>query len=44
MGKRRNALTLLVGKPKENRPLRKQSVDGWIILSWILEIKFGGIG
>jgi hypothetical protein len=37
MGEKRNAYTLLVGKPEGKRPLEDQDVSGWIILGWILE-------
>jgi hypothetical protein len=36
MGEKRNAYSLLVGKPEGRRPLGNQDVGGWIILGWIL--------
>jgi hypothetical protein len=32
MGKKRNGIRLLVGKPEGKRPLGRQDVGGWIIL------------
>jgi hypothetical protein len=37
MGEKRNAYSLLVGKPEGWRPLGNQDVGGWIMLKWILE-------
>jgi hypothetical protein len=42
MGEKRNAYSLLVGKPERNRPLGRPSIGGWIILGWILE-KWDGV-
>jgi hypothetical protein len=36
MGEKRNAYRILMGKPKEMRPLGRPRC-GWIILKWILE-------
>jgi hypothetical protein len=35
-GERRDVYRVLVGKPKRERPFGRQSVDGRIILRWIL--------
>jgi hypothetical protein len=37
LGEIRNAYKILVGKPEGRRPLRRPSVDGRVILKWILE-------
>jgi hypothetical protein len=37
MGDKRNAYTLLVGKPEGKRPLGRLKVGGRITLKWILE-------
>jgi hypothetical protein len=37
MGEKRNAYSILVGKPEAKRPLERQDVIGWIILKWILD-------
>jgi hypothetical protein len=37
MGKMRNAYKIFVGKPERKRPVRSPSVDGRIILKWVLE-------
>jgi hypothetical protein len=36
MGEMRNVYKLLVGKPERKRQLRRPSVDGRIILGWVL--------
>jgi hypothetical protein len=36
-GEKRNAYSVLVGKPEEKRPLEDLDVGGRIILEWILE-------
>jgi hypothetical protein len=36
MGKIRNAHKILVGKHEGKRPLRRLSIDGRIVLKWIL--------
>jgi hypothetical protein len=37
MEAKRNAYRILVGMPEGKRPLGRQDVGGWIILTWILE-------
>jgi hypothetical protein len=34
---RKNAYTILVGKPEGRRPLGRPRSRGWTILKWILE-------
>jgi hypothetical protein len=36
MGEMRNAYSILVGKPEDKRPLEDLTVNGRIILEWIL--------
>jgi hypothetical protein len=36
-GVKRNAYTILIGKPEGKGPLRNQCVGGWTILKYILE-------
>jgi hypothetical protein len=36
-GEMRNAYKILAGSPEGKRPLRSSSIDGKIILEWILE-------
>jgi hypothetical protein len=35
-GGMRNACKIVVGKPEGKRPLRRHSIDGMVILGWIL--------
>jgi hypothetical protein len=37
MGERRNAYRIMVGIQKEGDHWENQDVDGWTILTWILE-------
>jgi hypothetical protein len=41
IGEMKNEYRILVGKPERKRPLRRQGMDGRIILNWILE-KYSG--
>jgi hypothetical protein len=36
-GEKRNAYTILVGKPDGKRPLEDQHVGGWTVSKWISE-------
>jgi hypothetical protein len=35
VGEKRNAYRILLGKPEGKRPLRRQTVDGEVMLKWV---------
>jgi hypothetical protein len=43
MGDRRVAYRVLVERPEGKRPLGRPSVDGRMILKWILKREWGGM-